>query len=135
MAIPALGRVDDLITVTESGYKTARMNSFINAKLTINKLRLGAKKCFVMHIGNKHDDFKNIELCIDGWSVRKVESFLTGKTELQDTLQEDMKEVSHIDSEKYLGQVISSDSKNTININKQRNKGIAQLSIKACPNT
>ena len=124
VAIPALGWVDDLITVTESGYKTARMNSFINAKLAINKLRLGPKKCFVMHIGNKHDDFKNIELCIDGWSVRKVESFLTGKTELQDTLQEDMKEVSHIDSEKYLGQVISSDSKNTININNQRNKGI-----------
>ena len=51
--IPALGRIDDLITVTESGYKTARMNSFINAKLAIKNLRLGSKKCFMMHVGKK----------------------------------------------------------------------------------
>ena len=51
-----------------------------------NTLGLGAKKCFVMYIENKHDDFKNIELCIDGWSVKNMESFLTGKTELQDFL-------------------------------------------------
>ena len=82
MAIPSLGWVDDLIAVSESGYKTARMNSFINAKLAINKLIVGAKKCFVMHIGNKHDNFKNIELSIDGWSVKKVESFLTGKNRI-----------------------------------------------------
>ena len=114
--IPALGFVDDIITVTESGYKTARMNSFINAKLAIKKLRLCAKKCFVMHIGNKYDDYKNIELCIDGWSVKKVTSILTGRTEQQDTLLDDMNEISHTDSERYLGQVLSSDSKNTDNI-------------------
>ena len=51
--IPALGFVDDIIKVTESGYKTARMNSFVNAKLAIKKLRLGAKKCFVMYIGHR----------------------------------------------------------------------------------
>ena len=111
MDIPALGYVDDIITVTESGYKTARMNSFINAKLANKKFRLGAKKCFVMHIGNKHDDYKNIELCIDGWSVKKVESIPAGRTEHVDTLLDDMKEISHIDSERYLGQVLSSDSK------------------------
>ena len=122
--IPALGYVDDIITVTESGYKTARMNSFINAKLAIKKLRLGAKKCFVMHIGNKHDDYKNIELCIDGWSVKKVESIPAGRTEHVDTLLDDMKEISHIDSERYLGQILSSDSKNSINIGNLRNKGI-----------
>ena len=41
--IPALGWVDDLLTVSESGHKTARMNSFINAQLATKKLRLGAK--------------------------------------------------------------------------------------------
>ena len=35
-----------------------------------------------------------------------------------------MKEISHINSERYVGQVISSDSSNTNNITKQRNKGI-----------
>ena len=33
-------------------------------------------------------------------------------------------EMSHIDTEKYLGQIISSDSKNTYNIESLRNKGI-----------
>ena len=83
------------------------------AKLAINTLRFGAKNYF-----------NNIELCINGWSMKKVESYLTGRTDLQDTLQEDMKEVFHVDSEKYLGQFLSSDSKNTININYLRNKGI-----------
>ena len=41
-----------------------------------------------------------------------------------DTLNEDMNEISHINYEKYLGQVISSDSKNTHNIEQLRNKGI-----------
>lgn len=35
-----------------------------------------------------------------------------------------MKEISHLDSDKYLGQVLSSDSKNSENITKLRNKGI-----------
>ena len=116
--------MDDIITVTESGYKTARMNPFINAKLAIKKLRLRAKKCLVMHVGNKHDDYKNIELCFDGWSVKEVKELDKGKTVSKDTLQEDMNKISHIGSEKYLGQVLSSDSKNRINITNLRNKGI-----------
>jgi hypothetical protein len=35
-----------------------------------------------------------------------------------------MKEISHLNSEKYLGQILSSDSKNLKNITKLRNKGI-----------
>ena len=54
--IPALGWIDDVITVSESGYKTARLNSFINAKFALKKLRLGAKKCYMMHVGNNHED-------------------------------------------------------------------------------
>ena len=41
-----------------------------------------------------------------------------------DTLNEDMNEISHINYEKDLGQVISSDSRNTHNIEQLRNKGI-----------
>ena len=62
-----------------------------------------------MHVGNKRDNYKNVELCIDGWNVKSVESVLTGGTEYDDTLEEDMNEISHINSEKYLGQIISSD--------------------------
>ena len=100
------------------------MKSFINAKVAIKKLRLGAKKCFDMHVGNKHDDYKNIELFIDGWSVKEEKQFDTGKTVSKDTLKEDMNKISHIQSEKYLGQVLGCDCKNTINITNLRNKGI-----------
>ena len=100
------------------------MNSFVNAQLAMKKLRLGAKKCFVMHIGNSQESYKNVELCIDGWDVKSVESFSTGEMEWYDTLGEDMNEISHINSEKYLGQVMSSDSKNTNNIAMLRNKGM-----------
>ena len=33
--IPALGMVDDLLKLSESGYKTIRQNSFINTKIAI----------------------------------------------------------------------------------------------------
>ena len=38
--IPDLGFVDDVITVSESGFKTARLNSFMNAQFAMKKLRL-----------------------------------------------------------------------------------------------
>ena len=49
--IPALG-MDDILTISESGYKTARLNSYINAKIAMKKLQLGPKKCSVLHTGN-----------------------------------------------------------------------------------
>ena len=122
--IPALGWIDDLITVSESGYKTARINAFINAQIASKKLRLGAKKCFMMHVGNKHEDYKNNQLYVDGWDVKTVESYTAGEKDWIDTPVESMKEISHVNSERYLGQIISSDSKNTANITKLRNKGI-----------
>ena len=63
--IPALGWIDDLITVSETGYKTSRLNSFINSKIAMKKLRLGTNKCFVMHVGNNHEEYKNVQL-LDG---------------------------------------------------------------------
>ena len=56
--IQALGFVDDIIIVSESGHKTARIISFINAQLAMKKLRLGAKKCFVMHVGKSMKTIK-----------------------------------------------------------------------------
>ena len=122
--IPALGFVDDVITVSESEFKTARLNSFMNAQFAMKKLRLGPKKCFSMHIGKKNEEYKNVQLYFDGWFVQSVNLFECGDVHWEDTLNNDMNEMSHIDKEKYLGQVISSDSKNANNIEQLRNKGI-----------
>ena len=58
--IPGLGWVDDIITVSESGQKSSRLIAFIKAKLAIKKLKLGAKKCFIVHIGKNHEDYQNV---------------------------------------------------------------------------
>ena len=121
--IPVMTMVDDLISISESGYKSARMNSFINAKVATKKLQFGAEKCFVLHIGNKHEEYKNVEQCVNGWNVKIVNEIETGGSSCEDMLGDDI-ELSHIESERYLGQVISSDSKNTKNITKLKNKGI-----------
>ena len=55
-----------------------------------------------MHVGNKNDDYKNIEFCIDGWSVKSVENIDTGEKEWEDIYDDDKKEMSHSNSKKYL---------------------------------
>ena len=65
-----------------------------------------------------------MQLFVDGWGVKGVESYDAEDTKWEDTLDQDMKEISHLDSEKYLGQILSSDSTNIKNIIKLRNKGI-----------
>ena len=118
--IPALGMIDDILTISESGYKTARINSFINAKIAIKKLQLGPKKCSVLHTGKGH---ANIELYVDGWAMKNVKDVETGEIKRQDILEGSM-EISHLDSDKYLGQTLGADGKNTSNIEKMKNKGI-----------
>ena len=62
-------------------------------------------------------------LYVDGWLMKDVTNVETGTTSRQDTLTGSI-EMSHMNSEKYLGQVISSDGTNSKNIEKLRNKGI-----------
>ena len=115
--------VDDILTVSESGYKSTRLNSFINAKIATKKLQLGAEKCFVLHIGSKHETYKHVEQCVNGWKMKEVQDLETGRVNWEDTL-DSLMELSHVDSEKYLGQIILSDGKNTKNVQIIRNKGI-----------
>lgn len=55
--------------------------------------------------------------------MKDVTNVETNIEERQDIFEGDM-EISHMGAEKYLGQIISSDGKNTKNIEKARNKGI-----------
>ena len=43
--IPALGMIDDIITISESGCKSTRLNAFLNAKIAAKKLQLGQEIC------------------------------------------------------------------------------------------
>ena len=59
-----------------------------------------------------------------GWSVKSVAPHASGGEKWEDTFNCDMKEMNHLNSEKYLGQILGSDSKTFKNITKLRNKGI-----------
>ena len=47
----------------------------------MKKLILRAKKCFIMHVENEHENYKYDQLLIDWWNVKTVESVLTGETD------------------------------------------------------
>ena len=97
--IPALGMVEDVLAIAESGYKTARMNASITAKIALEKLQLGPKTCFVLHTGKEHEDFRNIEFFVDDWKLVDVKDVETDKATMEDTIIGNM-EISHMDDEK-----------------------------------
>ena len=47
-----LGLIDDLIGVTEAGYRAQQMNAFINVKTADKYLQFGPDKCKTMVIGS-----------------------------------------------------------------------------------
>ena len=52
--------VDDIISITESNYKSATIYALKNAKIAIKQLLLGAEKYVVLHIGREHEEYKNV---------------------------------------------------------------------------
>ena len=45
----------------------------ITAKIAIKKLQLGPKKCFVLHTQKGHEDYKNVQLYVDGWQMKDAQ--------------------------------------------------------------
>ena len=43
--LPLLGMVDDVVIISESGYKTQRLNGFVNAKTAATMLQFATTKC------------------------------------------------------------------------------------------
>ena len=46
-----LGMVDDLVAITEAGYKAKEMNMFLNVKTAEKSLQFGPTKCKSMLVG------------------------------------------------------------------------------------
>ena len=118
--------VDDILIVSESGYKTSRMNGFINAKTAVKRLQFGHEKCHVMHIGKDIPDHKKVDLFVDKWKMQEVQSALTGAELSKETHEGDhvLNEASY---EKYLGQVLSNDGSNVKNVINLSGKGTGMV--------
>ena len=117
MEIPPLGMVDDLLCISECGYQTAMMNSYINYKTNSKKLQFGATKCKKIHVGKICEEFKCQKVSVDNWvevSIGdKIEDVFNGEVDMEDT-----------ESERYLGDIISNNGRNMNNFKARVNKGI-----------
>ena len=96
--IPPLLMIDDAIAISECGPDSVKVNALIQRKVDMKNLKLGHSKCFKMHVG------KNESCC----PILKVED-------------ENMLSSS---SEKYLGDILTSDCKINSNIEERVNKGM-----------
>ena len=102
---------DDTLGVSVCGFKSRKMNNFLNTRTQIMQLQYGSQKCEKLHIGKRH---VNPDICanfeVDVWKDKVIQKE-DGSKVLVDSYEgkEDMKSVQ---SKKYLGQIIQSDGKN-----------------------
>ena len=102
-----LAMVDDLLAITLCGGQAAQMNTLICSEIEMKKLRLhtsteGKSKCHVLHIGKKKISCHPLK--VHGVPMQQV------------------------DHDTYLGDLVSSDGKNTRNIDCRVSKGIGIIS-------
>ena len=126
LPMPLLGMVDDILMISSSGYKTRRLNAFINVKTAVKRLQFGQDKCHVLHVGKKIPEYKKIELFVDGWKYQEVQHHLTGENEYHETFEGDQ-DIEELNHEKYLGQIISNDGSNVKNVTNRYNKGTGMV--------
>ena len=122
VSIPPLAMVDDLLSISECGPNSVKLNSYINYKISSKKLQFGAEKCKKLCIGKAHEEATCPELTIDGWKEIVVTEIKTGNSRLKDIYEgEDVMNTE--DSEKYLGDIITNNGKNDKNIKARENRG------------
>ena len=118
--VSLLGLVDDLIGVTEAGYKAQQMNALINVKTADKGLQFGIKKCKSMLVG-KNENVLNSHLTVDNWKVTYEDIPEVGRDVLLDSF-EGLISIDKTDEQKYLGFVLSNRGNNMVNINHMKNK-------------
>ena len=129
--IPPLAMIDDTLGISVCGVKTQKMNEFLNIRTSLMNLQFGCEKCEKMHVGKT----KNTDICppitIDSWEEKVAENE-DGEKYLYDEFvgKEHMKEV---EEKKYLGDILTKDGKNIINIKTRTNK--AQGNVNKMVNT
>ena len=98
VTIPPLSMIDDILAISKCSINSVRLNAKLGAKIDNKLLRLGEKKCSVLHVGRDKEKCK--DLLVNGLSMKTS------------------------DKEKYLGSIITSDGKPTQDIVDRHNRGI-----------
>ena len=121
VGVPPLAMIDDLVCPSVCGVDSVLINSYINAKTNTKKLQFGVNKCHQLHVGKKNQLCPTLK--VDNWELQKVSESETGLGNLQDVLVENH-ELEKKVTEKYLGDIISVDGKNSKNITSRKGKAV-----------
>ena len=117
---------DDLLVVSECGYKTELAASYINSQSRYNYLQFGLSKCFKMHIGKTKQNFKCTPILLDKWTSEEKENQETGQIHFEESCTEKVK-VAEVSEVKYLGNKLCSDGSNLKDITMKCNRGIGTI--------
>ena len=120
-----LGFVDDTLGISECGPKSAELNAYLNVKTDEKKLQFNSKKCLKMHIGKKNEMICP-DLTVNGWRVTEVNNIETGDLRVNDEYIGEVI-IPEKEKEKYLGDILSNDGRNTNNIKAKQARGIGSI--------
>ena len=123
LQISLLGLVDDLIGVTEAGFKAAQLNEVLNLKTAEKYLQFGVSKCKSMFVGKLKEQFLDSEMFVDQWKVEYKNNINTGTEEIIESYVGQVP-IGKTDKQKYLGFVISGSGNNFDNITAVKQKSI-----------
>ena len=123
LPVSMLALVDDLIGITNAGFKAQQMNAIINVKSAEKRLQFGVSKCKSMLISKKPDLVQNSQLSVDNWVITHNEDMKTRELRLVETYEGKIM-IDKTEKQKYLGFHLSSKGDNMINIKQLKNKSI-----------
>ena len=112
------------------------MEAYINSKSKYNFLQFSLSKCFKLHVGKYKEQFKCQPVFLDSWTSEEIEDKKSEKIQFQEEYRGKVK-IQEVDSDKYLGNTISTDGTNILDITEKCNRGTgivtrSKLYLKQC---
>ena len=123
LPISLLGLVDDMIGVSDAGFRAQQLNAVLNVKTAEKRLQYGVNKCKSMLVGKNQVGVINSPLTVDKWSVSHVDNITTGESNLVEIYDGEVN-IEQVEEQKYLGFILSCKGDNMANIRAMKNKSI-----------
>ena len=121
LPVSLLGLVDDMIGVSEVGYKAQQLNAVLNVKTAEKRLQFGVSKCKSMVVGKNLSNQIITKLSVDKWNVTHVKHNQSGNSYLTETYDGRV-DIEQTDQTKYLGFILSNKGSNMPHINEVKKK-------------
>ena len=126
MVVNILGLVDDMIGVSEVGFKAQIMNTILNFKSAEKGLQFGTNKCKMMIIGHHIENLRNNPVYVDCWKEEYIENSETGEIDLNEKYIGEVP-IEQVQQQKYLGFTLSSRGNNLANIEAMEKKSVGVI--------